>query len=119
MAPQQTMDEPSNENEYQQYNEPTFVLLQEEHRRVSFNDRNTFSNTSSIYERLMRVTQGEEWSVVSPMRTAYAFPSEGQSIRAEREAENSPKPIRRRRSRSFNDYIEERPGNFMSTLLLP
>jgi MFS superfamily sulfate permease-like transporter len=100
MAPQYGMQ---NDEEY--YDEPHFPKLEE--RRVSFNDSYA-SRSSTFYRRLIRVSQKEEWAVVSPM-VRHVFPSERtrDGEPADRMSPRLPR-LPRRRSRSFNDFIDTR-----------
>jgi len=82
-------------------------------RTVSFNDRNnSVYRRSRFYRRLLRASQNPEWAVISPM-TRHVFPSErSRDSEAQAQADHlglrSPVRIPRRRSRSFNDYIDQR-----------
>mmetsp|Transcript_34589 Transcript_34589/g.81539 ORF Transcript_34589/g.81539 Transcript_34589/m.81539 type:complete len:615 (-) Transcript_34589:29-1873(-) len=75
-------------------------FLRLEDRRVSFNDRNNtyYQRSAAFYGRILQASQREDWAVASPM-TKHVFPSE--------RSEESVK-LPRRRSRSFNDFIESR-----------
>jgi len=73
-------------------------------KRVSFDDRGNSQNqrsmiTSSFYGDLLASSRLEEWEVISPM---------SRHVLSERSAEGSIANLPRRRSRSFNDFIENR-----------
>jgi len=75
---------------------------------LSFDDRKKkhCERTAHFYDGFVASSRREEWAVVSPM-SRHVFPSE-RSNESVRSTYNSPANIRRRRSRSFNDYIEKR-----------
>lgn len=72
-------------------------------RRVSFftGNESNYARDDSFYRRLLRAAQKEEWAIVSPM-TRRVFPSD----RSDKEPVVAKLP--RRRSRSFDYFIENR-----------
>jgi hypothetical protein len=84
-------------------------------RTVSFNDRHESQyKRNSFYRRLLKVSQKPEWAVISPM-TRHVFPSERSGEHKE-EGEDfvpwSPVRLPRRRSRSFNDFIDKKDKDY-------
>eukprot|EP00535_Pseudo-nitzschia_heimii_P013035 CAMPEP_0197194584 /NCGR_PEP_ID=MMETSP1423-20130617/29517_1 /TAXON_ID=476441 /ORGANISM="Pseudo-nitzschia heimii, Strain UNC1101" /LENGTH=616 /DNA_ID=CAMNT_0042648031 /DNA_START=127 /DNA_END=1977 /DNA_ORIENTATION=+ len=70
-------------------------------RTVSFFDESHYPRDDSFYQRLLRAAQKEEWAVVSPM-TRHVIPSDRNND------ELVAAKLPRRRSRSFDQYIESR-----------
>ena len=105
-----------NDNNIEEYNdedeEDYFSPVVE--RTVSFNDRNnSHYRRSSVYRRLLRASQNPEWAVPSPM-TRHVFPSERSREVEDKSVTFSPAILPRRRSRSFNDFIDHQERSYDS-----
>ncbi|MGK3758700.1 MAG: hypothetical protein ACI8RD_011017, partial [Bacillariaceae sp.] len=85
-----------------------WTKLADRKRGVSFDERKNsyYKRTAHFYDEFAASVRGPEWAVISPM-TRHVFPSE-RSIEASHNIHTMSANIPRRRSRSFNDFIETR-----------
>ena len=115
MAPQFNMSAENDDYSNSSNNDEAHHFTPLVDRTVSFNDRNnSYYRRRSFYRRLLVASQNPEWAVISPM-TRHVFPSErSRNEEGDRSAPQSPAKLRRRRSRSFNDFIDHKERDLES-----